>query len=417
MSDVDVAPESRERGGRGPRLTPLSLFIVLLVFYVVIEVRIVVLLILVAFLFSTIVDGPVVRLEGRGLPRVAAILVIYLAILAGIVGISLLVVPPITNEALAFWDQAPTLIDDLAEEWRTSGNPFLRTTGRRLLLQLKFRIENPPPPTGNTAIGLISNVGGAAFGIVAMFVISFYYLMEKRLFRNLALDLLAGENRDRMEVIWRDVEVKLGYWLRGQLLLMLIIGTFAGVFYYFIDMRFWLLLAVVAGITEAVPIVGPWIGGVPAVAIALVDSWEKAVIVAIFLAALQLLENTVLVPRVMKGTIGLSPLAVFIAVLAGGAFAGPLGALLALPVAAAIQVIITDMLRERNRDLALETGGAPTGPLAGWRSVLSQFLGDGGDRESRSDQGRDRSEGRIHGPKPPPSHGSASRPEDPGDGE
>src|SRR5690606_21399060 len=149
---------------------------------------------------------------------------------------------------------------------------------------------------------------------------------------------------------------KLGDWLRGQLLLMVIIGTCAGTFYAIVDVRFWLLLALVAGLTEAIPIIGPWIGGIPAVMLALVDSWEKAIVVAVFLGLLQLLENTIIVPRVMRGTIGLSPLAVFIAVLAGGQFAGPLGALLALPIAATIQVIIFEVLRSRDRELVLEHG-------------------------------------------------------------
>src|SRR5690606_15417168 len=190
----------------------------------------------------------------------------------------------------------------------TSDNSFLSTTGYRILTQLRFRIQNPPPPTGSTAIGLITNVGGFLFGLVSTFVIGFYYLMEKQLFRKLALDLIDPEDPEWVNTIWDNVEAKLGDWLRGQLLLMVIIGTCAGTFYAIVDVRFWLLLALVAGLTEAIPIIGPWIGGIPAVMLALVDSWEKAIVVAVFLGLLQLLENTIIVPRVMRGTIGLSPL-------------------------------------------------------------------------------------------------------------
>jgi predicted PurR-regulated permease PerM len=373
--------ERRARRSRRATLTPLSLFVVLIIFYLVTQVRIVVLLLLFSILFATIIERPVIRLENRGIPRAGAILLVYLAILLGIVGISLIVVPPITTEALRFWDEAPLLMDDLAQEWRTSGNSFLSTTGYRILTQLKFRIENPPAPTGSTAIGFLTTVGGALFGLVATFVIGFYYLMEKQLIRKLMLDLLAPDNRERVSAIWDNVEAKLGDWLRGQMLLMLIIGLAAGTWYAILDVRFWLLLALVAGITEAIPIIGPWIGGIPAVMLALVDSWEKAIAVAIFLAILQLLENTVLVPRVMRGTIGLSPLAVFIAVLAGGQFAGPLGALLALPIAAAIQVIIIEALRQRDEQFALETAGPVLITGAPWRSILTQFLGQDGTDE------------------------------------
>ena len=367
--------ESRRRRVRRASLTPLSLFIVLIVFYLVVQVRIVVLLLLFSVLFATLIERPVIRLEGRGFPRAAAIMTVYLAILAVGASIFFLVVPPITSEALRFWDEAPLLLDDLAEEWRTSDNSFLSTTGYRVATQLQFRIENPPPPTGSTAIGLVTGVGGALFGLVSTFVIGFYYLMEKQLFRKLALDLIRPANREWVDSVWDNVEAKLGDWLRGQLLLMLIIGTAAGAWYAILDVRFWLLLALVAGITEAIPIIGPWIGGIPAVMLALVDSWEKAIAVAVFLGILQLLENTILVPRVMRGTIGLSPLAVFIAVLAGGQFAGPLGALLALPIAATIQVVIVEVLQAREEELALEQGvslGAPSQP---WRAILTQFLG------------------------------------------
>ena len=379
--------EPRRRRSRRSTLTPLSLFIVLVVAYLVIQVRIVVLLLLFSILFATLIERPVIRLERRGFPRAGAILVVYLAILVVATSVFLLIVPPITSEALRFWDEAPVLLDDLAEEWRTSGNSFLSTTGYRIATQLEFRIENPPPPTGSTAIGLVTGVGGVLFGLVSTFVIGFYYLMEKPLFRKLTLDLVRPENPEWVNQVWDNVEAKLGDWLRGQMLLMLIIGTAAGAWYAILDVRFWLLLALVAGITEAIPIIGPWIGGIPAVMLALVDSWEKAIAVAIFLGILQLLENTILVPRVMRGTIGLSPLAVFIAVLAGGQFAGPLGALLALPVAATIQVIITEVLRAREEELALETGLTASAGGPPWRSILTQFLGP--DAVSGSGQQKD----------------------------
>lgn len=383
MVDPGGPSQSRARTARRG-LTPVSLLVVLVIFYLFIEVRIVIVLLLISILFATVIEGPVERLQLRGMPRGAAILLVYLLIALGLVTLGLLVVPPITSEALRFWDQAPTLVGDLAEEWRTSDNSFLSTTGYRIMAQLQFRIENPPPPTGNTAIGLVSNLGGFIFGIVAMFVIGFYYLMEKTVFRRLVLRLFARETRPRVNALWDNVEDKVGGWLRGQMLLMLVIGVLAGLGYALMDVRFWLLLALVAGITEVIPIVGPWIGGIPAVAIALIDSWQKALLVAVFLIVLQFLENSILVPRIMRGAIGLTPLTVFLAVLVGGQFAGVLGALIALPVAAAVQVIVQDLMLESDREERLaeaSTGGT-------WGTVMSRFLRDdehdpGGERNQQ----------------------------------
>lgn len=368
---VDPGGPSQRRARSARRgLTPVSLLVVLVIFYLFIEVRIVIVLLLISILFATVIEGPVERFQLRGMPRGAAILLVYLLMALGLVTLGLLVVPPITSEALRFWDQAPQLVGDLAEEWRTSDNSFLSTTGYRIMAQLQFRIENPPPPTGNTAIGLVSNLGGFIFGIVAMFVIGFYYLMEKTVFRRLVLRLFARETRPRVNLLWDSVEDKVGGWLRGQMLLMLVIGVLAGIGYAIIDVRFWLLLALVAGITEVIPIVGPWIGGIPAVAIALVDSWQKALLVGIFLIVLQFLENSILVPRIMRGAIGLTPLTVFLAVLVGGQFAGVLGALIALPVAAAVQVIVQDLMLETDREESLEAAS----PGGSWGTVMSKFL-------------------------------------------
>jgi predicted PurR-regulated permease PerM len=359
----------------------MSLLIVLLIFYLIVQIKVIVLLVLLALLFATVIERPVLRLEARGMPRAAGILTMYAAILVGIVLFALLFVPLLTREARSFSNEVPGIIDDVAADWRTSDNELLSRTGYRLLTQLKFRIENPPPPTGDTAIDFLTGVGTVIFGIVATFVIGFYYLMEKHLFKRLLLDQLVPETRERVNSVWIDVESKVGDWLRGQLTLCVIIGVAAGAFYGVIGVKFWILLAVFAGVTEIVPIIGPWIGGIPAVAFALLDSWNKAIAVAVFLILLQTLENSVLVPRVMKGAIGLSPLTVFLAVLAGAEFMGPLGALLAIPFAAALQVIVADALRLRrirfglrDRGELMPAGGPP------WRTVLTQFLGDHDER-------------------------------------
>jgi predicted PurR-regulated permease PerM len=126
--------------------------------------------------------------------------------------------------------------------------------------------------------------------------------------------------------------------------------------------RFWPLLGLWAGITEIIPIVGPWLGGIPAVAIAATQSWDKALMVAIFVVLLQFMENSILVPRVMRGAVGLSPLTVFVAILAGTQYLGVIGALLAIPISAAIQVIVSEYFKSRR-----ETYRAVEAVSPGWR--------------------------------------------------
>jgi predicted PurR-regulated permease PerM len=364
-------PEQRTRF---PQLTPLKLLVVLLVFYLLVQVQIIVLLVILALLFATIIEKPLRRLESRGVPRAAGILGIYVTILASLVILGVVFVPLITQETQVFGRQAPELIDQVSENWRESDNPILSGSGYRLLTRLSFQLENPPPPPGGVAIDAVGQIAAVGLGLVSMFVIGFYWLMEKRLIRELLLSQLDDNAQQRATRIWDDVEVKVGGWLRGQLLLCLIIGGAAGLIYYIMDVRFWFLLALLAGVMELIPILGPWVGAVPAVMVALLDSWEKALIVAIALAFLQLAENTILVPRIMKGTIGLSPLTVFVAVLAGGVYMGVLGALLAIPIAAGLQVVVGDLIRERQRQMQLSPAGMSSSSSLDWRGIFGQFL-------------------------------------------
>ncbi len=362
-----------DQSSRIRHLTALKLLVVLLVFYLLVQVQVIVLLVILALLFATIIEKPLRRLENRGVPRAAGILGIYASILASLIVLGVVFVPLITQETQAFGRQAPDLIEQVADNWRASDNPILSGSGYRLLTRLSFQLENPPPPPGGVALDAVGQVAAVGLGLVSMFVIGFYWLMEKSLIRQLLLAQLDDNAQQRVTRIWEDVELKVGGWLRGQLLLCLIIGVAAGLIYYILDVRFWFLLALLAGVMELIPILGPWVGAIPAVMVALLDSWEKALILAIALAFLQLAENTILVPRIMKGTIGLSPLTVFVAVLAGGVYMGVLGALLAIPIAAGLQVVIGDLIRERQRQIQMAPAGMATSSLD-WRGIFGQFL-------------------------------------------
>ena len=217
-------------------------------------------------------------------------------------------------------------------------------------------------------IPLISSVTAGIIGVVTTLVITFYYLMERAFIRKLVISQLHPDRQARIDRIWQDVENKVGGWMRGQLLLMLIIGVIATTSYGILGLRFWPLLGLWAGLTEIIPIVGPWIGGVPAVIVALTMGWDTALITAIIIVCMQTLENWVLVPRVMKGAVGLSSLTVFLAILTGTQFMGVTGAILAIPIAAGIQVILSNYFaaRQVKRDSQQPSG---------WRWMLNRAGG------------------------------------------
>jgi predicted PurR-regulated permease PerM len=355
--------ETRERR---PGLTPITLFLTLLVAYVLIKVQLVLVLSLLALVFATVIERPVQLLEQRRFPRPLGILTVYLGLIAGLVLLFVALAPAIGDQADTFREDAPVQLGELRASWRDSSNALLNGPGQELLGRAIEVIEEPGSADvsvpQDAAIGLVTGIGGGFVGALTVLVIAFYYLMEKAELRRLVLLEIAPASRERVERVWDNVEAKVGDWLRGQLTLCLIIGVTATIGYGILDVRFWPLLGLWAGLTEIIPIVGPWLGGIPAVIIALTMSWQKALLVTGFIILLQLMENTVLVPRIMRGAVGLTPLTVFVAILAGTQFRGLIGALLAIPVAAAVQVLVTDYLDARR---ASRRGAGP--PLPGWR--------------------------------------------------
>jgi predicted PurR-regulated permease PerM len=354
-----------ERGR--PGLTPVSLLLVLVVAYLLIKVQLVLVLVLLAVLFATVIERPVIELEKRRIPRGLSILAVYVAIFGTITLGVMLISPTIQKEADRFQRDAPVQLSELRSSWLESGNGLLSGAGADALQRVIQEFDDPSAPPKQLTIGIVTGIGGGVVGTLTVLVMAFYYLMEKNFLRRLVISQLASTNRDRVERVWDNVEAQVGRWLRGQLTLCFIIGTASLIGYGSMGIRFWPLLGLWAGLTEIVPIVGPWIGGIPAVIIAMTQSWDKALMVGIFVVLLQLTENTILVPRVMKGAVGLSPLTVFIAILAGTQYLSVAGALLAIPVAAAVQVILADYLRGRRGADASES------VMPNWRWMRGQF--------------------------------------------
>jgi predicted PurR-regulated permease PerM len=300
-------------------------------------------------------------------PRPLAILLVYVAIIGAITVLFMLLSPVIREQAAAFREQVPHSLADLRGAWLASGNALLAGPGQQLLSRGIGFIESPGQaqeinvPQG-AALGLLTGLGGGIIGLVTVLIISFYYLMEKSWIRRIVLLDSAPETRIRVSRIWDEVEQKVGDWLRGQLTLCLVVGVTATIGYAVIGVPFWPLLGLWDGVTRFIPILGPWLGAVPAVIIALTQGGQTAAQVVAFILLLQLTENAVLLPRIMRGAVGLSPLAVTVAILAGTELARVAGALLAIPVAAVIQVLLSHYSEARRE--AMRAGRAT---LPGWR--------------------------------------------------
>jgi predicted PurR-regulated permease PerM len=204
------------------------------------------------------------------------------------------------------------------------------------------------------ALGLL---GGALNGIFIL-VLALYMTEDRDRIMRYLLSLVPFERRDQAGVVASRIGLRLGGWLRGQLLLSAIIGALTLVGLSIIGVRYAVLLAVLAAIGEAIPLIGPIISAVPAVIVALFDSPGQALKTVGLYLVVQQLENNLIVPKVMQRAVSIHPLAVMVALLAGGELLGVTGAILSVPVAAALAVILDEVRASFGSPLTRDVGPA-----------------------------------------------------------
>ncbi|MEJ7762816.1 MAG: AI-2E family transporter [Thermomicrobiales bacterium] len=331
--------------------------------WLLIQIRSIILLLILGIVLAAAIEPLVYRLRRKGLSRGQAIMTVYAGLIA-MVGLGLyLLFPPLIRQAGDLFDSVPALLMDLEDQARASDNQFVRTSGRRTIDQIGDAVDdfrrNPPIET-TTALGFITSAVGIVFTLITVMIVAFYWMTEKAIIKRVILGLFPLDRRDRAHALWDTIEAKIGGWTRGQLILCGTIGLISAIAYspYVLDVQFWLALAIFAGLTELIPFIGPFLGGGAAAVIALTSSPEKALVVVVFVVVLQQLEGAFLVPKVMRNAVGLTPLTVVLAVLIGSALGGPIGAILGIPVAAAVQVLLQNILYGSNEDPLSRDAGA-----------------------------------------------------------
>lgn len=201
----------------------------------------------------------------------------------------------------------------------------------------------------SNAIAFTQQVFGGIFWVLTILVLSFYLLMDHENFKERISSLFPSEHRRRVSITLYLIEQKLGAWLRGQLVLCFFIGALTWVLLTILGIEFALPLALIAGILEIVPTIGPIISAVPAVIVALTISPTLAVFVAIVYCFIQMIENNILVPKIMQRAVGLNPVIIIIGILIGGELMGVTGALLSIPFISLL-IILYKSLTHKDAD-------------------------------------------------------------------
>lgn len=307
----------------------IALFIILL--WVIYLIRDVILLFFVAFILMSALAPLVSRLTRWKIPRILAIAIIFLLLIGCIVGVVTVGFTPLINQ-----------ISELSQNLIRIVGGLLRSNyiDQSIVNQ---EISNLSHNIVSFTFSLFQNF----ISFVSVIVITFYMLLDREKIETAAIALFSNQQAKITRLI-EKVEYKLGAWLRGQMILSLFIAILVYVGLTLLGISNALPLALIAGLLEVVPVIGPIIAAIPAVLVAFTISPLSAALVTGLYLAIQQIEGHLVVPQVMKRAVGLNPLLVILAITVGGRLLGIAGALLAVPIAVVIQVIVEEVLRPEN---------------------------------------------------------------------
>jgi predicted PurR-regulated permease PerM len=384
-----------------------AVLFVLLMAFVVYRSLAILLLLFIAILVATAIEPLVNRLRRGPFNRSTGILIVYSGLFIVIGAILYLVFSVFLTQLTAFGSALGESVTEMREGVDDMGSPFVRQQMDIVLDVAETfvaRVQQPDvPDTDEEKLQAVTAtatlVGELFFAITTIFVVAFYWLSERTLIKRGLMTWLPPKRANRVRRVWDDIEVKVGGWVRGQLLLMAIIGAISAVGYFGLGVKYWPALALIIGIAEAIPLIGPYIGTAPAVLVALTQGGNdglpallgmddfggllRALLVVAFAVLLQTVEGNVLVPRVMKNSVGISPLTVIVAILLGATLAGLAGALVAVPLAGAVQVVMSDLKAAKQSEMEFEEQTEHAQEVRAEEGELVVAYGENGETETR----------------------------------
>ncbi len=298
--------------------------------WVIFLIRDLLIILFVAVIFVSALS-PVVKFFTRlKIPKVISIAITYIIIIAIAAGLIISVLPTLIEQSSRLVVTAPALLAQFFNITNIDKSVF------------SSEVTSFSKNIFSITISLFDNLLTMLF----MLVLTFYMLLEKEnLESRIALLFRHREERARRSII--KIEEKLGAWLQGQLILSVLIGVVSYIGLTILNIPYALPLALVAGVMEVIPVIGPIISALPAIFIALTITPVLAVIVAVMYLVIQQLENHLIVPQVMKRAVGLNPLIVILAIAIGSRLLGISGALLAVPLAVVFQILATEIIEGR----------------------------------------------------------------------
>jgi predicted PurR-regulated permease PerM len=319
---------------------------VILGFWLLYRFSQVIFILFIAIVIGTVIRPAVAWLYRRGFPHAVGAIFVYLLLFLLLTGFLLLLFPLISEQSATIAAAMPEYYRNLRgwlvnnpNQFFASVREFLPVTLPNLMSPVQQTEQEVMDSAGQVA-GYVTSAAKVIFTAIILLVLAFYWTLDgPRIIQSFLL-VLPQNRRESISELISAMESRVGFYVVGQGILCLVIGLLALIAYLLIGLPNALVLALIAGVLEAVPMVGPLLGAIPAALVALSIAPDKLIWVIIATVVIQQLENTLLVPRIMKKAVGVNPFVTLLALFAFSSLFGLAGALMAIPIAAIIQLAL-----------------------------------------------------------------------------
>jgi predicted PurR-regulated permease PerM len=323
----------------------LVLVSVVMGFWLIYRFNQVIFILFVAIVIGTVIRPAVAWLHQRRVPQTVGVILVYLLMLLLLTGFLLVLFPLISAQGTTVAIAMPDYYQNLREWVITNPNQFLASLSEFLpatLPNLRPGQQTGPEmmASAGQVVGYVTRLAGVIFTAIMILVLAFYWTLEGPRIIQTFLLAVPQHQRENISDLITAMESKVGLYMVGQGVLCLAVGILALIAYLLIGLPNALVLALIAGVLEAVPMIGPLLGAVPALLVALSIAPDKLIWVIVATVIIQQVENSLLVPRIMKKAVGVNPFVTLLALFAFSTFFGLAGALMAIPMAAIIQLAL-----------------------------------------------------------------------------
>lgn len=338
----------------GTIIKTLMVLLVGLLLYLLLDI---ILIILTSVVIASAVEPATKWFSQYKVPRIPAVLSVYILSFIIILGFLYIFIPPLFVDISHLATDLPNRVESI-DFFSGFFEPITSVSGFKPSLNLSSMLSDLQRSVGNFSSGALNTTAtlfGGAFSSILILVISFYLAVQEKGIDNFLRLVTPLQYEKYITALWHRSQTKIGQWMKGQILLGLIVGVLVFLGLTILGVRFAFVLAVLAAVMELIPVFGPIISAVPAIIIGVTDGLTTGLMVIGLYVIIQQFENHLIYPLVVKKIIGLSPIIVIIALIVGGKLFGFLGLILAVPIATILMEIVNDTEKRKMNALDTET--------------------------------------------------------------